>query len=876
MNSHHYRKLAIVEALFFQEHKYMSLEDSYIQTQINLLGLHLALAGEIPKRSGDFETSYKTKSGKEVTVNRSPDGKFASESSTPGTATSEIKAPPVLDPKVARENGQVVREVLTGKVGDDLKKDLAADFKHRPDIQQAIEKVDFAQILKGYKDALSNLSDFTKIAFEQAVNATSQGAQEVLRVAISAAQFTASVILRQMAFGGVLVLGSAGIGVFKKGMRPDKAIAQQAAGIAPGMIKEIFSSPNITRIVSISLIFDAVGKAIELAANAVRKEKPPLVEPSADEQVREALRSIGGDRIKSGLIANAANSPSIVEGIKNTKIEDVVKGDKDTIGNAIDFMQDRMDDAIKAVSEHKKELAIGAAAVACITIGTAFTLITGVVGQILIVDLIGELIAGKGLQEAAKVAIKQASLTRVKNAVTSPILRSVIGLNLFFSIKKEISKQVNIANGSLGEGIFGENEETVKKLVADEGLNYKDVLEAIARRNEQQPNPKKAEQVQKQTLELQGRIQEGVAKIQKVVTGKLSLTASDISQITNIAKKEVEIRNILIEKKGELEQAEGRGFSLTKRLNELAEIAQKEGKESPSYKWRVNVAKAELKYGEKLDNLGGFGGYDKLLNSMKQTNPAPGKYELPDSEDDRKITTLFNQGGASSRTSANDRSKVVAGAQKAGQDLQQYLATPINAKVGLAGSITCAFPGGNNKYSQMTKDAAEIDPGMKLFTETELFNDKSVDGYINIGDVLLSNVGVKLQGYNSLASTKEHTREMMWHESGHLLEVKLGKVEESVAFREERASEVPNDTKEIPPTGLSLGSQDYALGEFYSPYIGLRMKGLGKHANTERATEVLSSGMELLSSPTMAERGAKADRETMLYALSAMNENVSD
>jgi len=240
----------------------MSLEDSYIQTQINLLELHLALAGEIPKRSGDFESIYTTESGKEVTVKRSPDGKFASKSSTPGTATSEIKAPPALDPKVARENGQVVREVLTGKVGDDLKKDLATDFKHRPDIQQAIEKVDFAQILKGDKDALSNLSDFTKIAFEQAVNATSQGAQEVLRVAISVAQFTASVILRQIAFGGTLILGSAGIVVFKKGMRPDKAITQQAAGIAPGTIKKIFSSPNITRIASISLIFNVVGKAI--------------------------------------------------------------------------------------------------------------------------------------------------------------------------------------------------------------------------------------------------------------------------------------------------------------------------------------------------------------------------------------------------------------------------------------------------------------------------------------------------------------------------------------------------------------------------------------------------------------------------------------
>lgn len=859
------------------------LDRHYVQFQLQLLHLDLQLAEaeENPKRSGDFESTYKTKSGKEVSVNRSPDGKFASNSSIPGATTSVVETAPTLDPKVARENGQAVREVLTGKVGDDLKKDLAADFKHRPDIQQAIEKVDFAKMLKGDKDALSNLSDFAKVAFEQAVSAASQGAREVLTVAISVAEFTASVILRQMAFGGVLILGSAGILTFKKGMRPDNAIAQQAVGIAPGMIKEIFSSLNVTQIASIGLIFDGVGEAIKLAANAARKKEPPLIEPSADEQVAQALRSIGGDRIKSGLIANAANHPSIAEGIENTKIEDVIKGDKDTIGNAIDFMHSQIDKAANAISEHQEELAIGAAVVGVGVVGAVLGLAIAATATAVIGDSVAGVIAGRTLSGAAQFALKRLSADRVKDLIKAFKLPTIITIgvsvvNTIGNVKKRVQEVRAEDPRPLGERSFGENEEAVKKIVADEGMDYADVLESIARRNEQPPNLKKAEQVQKEILELQGEIQEGVSKVQRLVTGKLALTASDIIQITRIAKKEVEIRNKLIEKKGELGQAEGRGFSLTKRLNELTDIAQKEGRESSNYKWRANVVKAEVKYGEKLDNLGGFGGYDQLLNSMKMPNLAPGKYELPTYEDDRKITTLFNQGGARAQTSTSDQRKVVADALEVGQDLQQFLATPINAKVGLAGSITCAFPGGNNKYSQMTKDAAEIDPGMKLFTETELFNDKNVDGYINIGDVVLANAGLKLQGYNSLASTKEHTREMMWHESGHLLEVKLGKVAESVAFREERAAEIPNDKKEIPPQGLSLGSQDYALGEFYSPYIGLRMKGLGKHANTERATEVLSSGMELLSSPTMAERGAKADRETMLYALSAMNEKVKD
>jgi hypothetical protein len=57
----------------------MSLEDRYIETQFSLLGITLALAGEAPKRSGDFETTYKSESGKEVAVKRSPDGKFANK-----------------------------------------------------------------------------------------------------------------------------------------------------------------------------------------------------------------------------------------------------------------------------------------------------------------------------------------------------------------------------------------------------------------------------------------------------------------------------------------------------------------------------------------------------------------------------------------------------------------------------------------------------------------------------------------------------------------------------------------------------------------------------------------------------------------------------
>ena len=99
------------------------------QSQLLAIDLQLAEAEEKPKRSGEFETSYKNESGKEIVVKRSPDGKFASKN---GTSTSSIAAKPnngaQADLQVARENGKAVREILTGKTGDDLKRNLAAEF----------------------------------------------------------------------------------------------------------------------------------------------------------------------------------------------------------------------------------------------------------------------------------------------------------------------------------------------------------------------------------------------------------------------------------------------------------------------------------------------------------------------------------------------------------------------------------------------------------------------------------------------------------------------------------------------------------------------------------------------------------------------------
>lgn len=62
----------------------MKSEIYHIQAQLNILGVCLALA------SGEFETTYKTASGAEVTVKRSADGKFASKNNN-NSQTADIK-----------------------------------------------------------------------------------------------------------------------------------------------------------------------------------------------------------------------------------------------------------------------------------------------------------------------------------------------------------------------------------------------------------------------------------------------------------------------------------------------------------------------------------------------------------------------------------------------------------------------------------------------------------------------------------------------------------------------------------------------------------------------------------------------------------------
>lgn len=102
----------------------MSLEDCYIQTQLDFLEITLALAGEIPKRSGDFETTYKNESGKEIVVKRSPDGKFANKNASAGAVPESTASTSSVGKSFAKSISDVADKLakLPAKVQDAVRK----------------------------------------------------------------------------------------------------------------------------------------------------------------------------------------------------------------------------------------------------------------------------------------------------------------------------------------------------------------------------------------------------------------------------------------------------------------------------------------------------------------------------------------------------------------------------------------------------------------------------------------------------------------------------------------------------------------------------------------------------------------------------------
>jgi len=368
-----------------------------IQTLLSNLRLdlfaieHLQLAEEEdkPKQSGNFETTTKTKSGKEINVTRLPDGKFASKSGG-GSASSESKSstkggaePPVS----AADSSKAIREGLT-KVGDDLKAGLAKLVDDDPDVKAGVQSASISEIVGEAGDALTNARQYIENKFNEAVEAktkqslgTAIGETLVACLAVAAVTGATSMVL------GASVLTAVGVGT----AFALKALEVSARAIGDASKKRneeelkkfqentpwaIGTDPKLQQIVK-KLTAENTAESKQLLADiktsvdeqraAQKKFAPKLVPPKSNDAAKKEITGETGSAIKNGLIAGAAENTNVAAGIQTTDMADVVKGEGDAFSNAMDFMKNAIFDAAKATSTAIKDSAIGKAIVGVLT-----------------------------------------------------------------------------------------------------------------------------------------------------------------------------------------------------------------------------------------------------------------------------------------------------------------------------------------------------------------------------------------------------------------------------------------------------------------------------------------------------------------------------
>jgi len=173
---------------------------------------------------------------------------------------------------------------------------------------------------------------------------------------------------------------------------------------------------------------------------------PPLIEPEADKAIRQVLTGIGNATLQKSLINDASQPPGVIEGIKNTKIEAVIKGSSDAFSNAVAFMRSKIDEAATVVSENKKEIAIGAAVVAfAVAFAVASAGATAVLNAVAIragLTTVLGLLRGSSFPDALILGLKSATPEKIKALVSQKIYALAIGYRLGIIAYQEINKQV--------------------------------------------------------------------------------------------------------------------------------------------------------------------------------------------------------------------------------------------------------------------------------------------------------------------------------------------------------------------------------------------------------------------------------------------------
>ncbi|MGB3203685.1 MAG: hypothetical protein WBB28_01715 [Crinalium sp.] len=404
------------------------------------------------------------------------------------------------------------------------------------------------------------------------------------------------------------------------------------------------------------------------------------------------------------------------------------------------------------------------------------------------------------------------------------------------------------------------------EVLAQLGINYKDATRAIEDfKTAYFVAPEHRQEIQSRIDKAKVKLAEVNAKFKGFPSGYELFDAYEELRVAKLAGN-------VLSKTG--------GFDdLSFRYNELLELSNKLSKTSEplekkhiedQIKWRSGVIKSEIKYGDLVTNFSRPDtstkeNYESLIRRLQKDIASSGTardfYEKFPAEHSF-VSGIVPKGskGGGQKIPPETRKQIMETALKQAQKVQSLSNTPVNVVLEVISSHRAfAFPTLATKAGQaMMKNPGKnivINLVVKnLLKISQFFNDPNTDGLISIGNLWLED-SEEIKGL----SPEDSTATVVFHEMGHLIELRAEASDASAAFRDDRAlpGTAPMDMASKGMPG-EMAVQDH----FAREYTGKIMPD---------GTEIVSTGIEALATQNGTLNLAIADREHLMYALSVLD-----
>lgn len=501
------------------------------QFQSDLLLLHLQLAegDDKPKRSGVFESTYKNAAGNEVTITRTPDGRFGTKgggASAPTTSESKKQETPAKEGAATGGGAEMVRNLLNGELGKQLKKSIIDSIDknsaikdvgakignaiNEANIKTGVQQAQFSEIVGKTGDAIGNAQKYIKDKFDDIARGASDsetcqnigktlvagmvaGALAGTMMAVTGG--TAAAITTAAVSGYAIALVVEAVQDSARISKRNKYNFEHRFEIAAKKDRDEKFAAMIKR-------FDdeaAQKKLLEdiktvVAAKREEANPPPKVNPQADSAAKAELAGASGASLKKSLIAGAAENPNIAAGIEATKMIDVVSGPRDFFSNTKQFMSDKIQEAAAATSEKTKDMAIGAAITGALTAAFTMGKDLGAEAGKVVRDQVKQLLDGTGMDEKVKAELESTTPESVKKAIsdaklfmTDALIRKIVMERTKEAIVKAVTElKAKVESGEAAESVLASVKDLparVKDLTDRMQASVKQIQDALSKQS---------------------------------------------------------------------------------------------------------------------------------------------------------------------------------------------------------------------------------------------------------------------------------------------------------------------------------------------------------------------------------------------------------